>query len=315
MVKKKKKLKMFRGLIVGVVVVAAVVFSGEIFLPSFPVPNTDGAFLITGCSSGIGLSSALDLARRGFTVYAGVRKEADVKALKDYNLANLVPIILDVTSEKDINATVEFLSSTGRPLYGLVNNGGIGERWPFEYLSSRQRRQMIEVNLIGAMELTAAVLPFLKKNAGSRVVNIGSTSGERSPAMMSVYAATKFALRGWSEGLRRQLKNVGVHVSVIEPGFIATRLASSVTTMPNRAAEAHEYSRYFDPKYAQDSKPQFQALVESTNVTDDAIRHALLSPKPRTRYVLTKLRFVIYLAWILPDWAMDHVQALLESPK
>jgi hypothetical protein len=114
-------------------------------------------------------------------------------------------------------------------------------------------------------------------------------------------------IAGFSEGLSRQL-HPRVHVSIVEPGFIATPSALN-PPRPNETAE--EYAYYFDSSSGY--RPNWRPSPATTALTDEVIAHALLDPRPRPRYVITSSRFVVYLFWMLPDWAADHVQRYLDN--
>jgi NAD(P)-dependent dehydrogenase (short-subunit alcohol dehydrogenase family) len=134
--------------------------------------------LITGASTGIGRATALHLDRLGWTVYAGVRKEADADVLRDAATARLVPVRLDVTDAPSIAAAADTIgAATGAAgLRGLVNNAGIAVAAPVEFLPLDQLRRQLEVNLVGQIAVTQAMLPLLRAARG-RVVNMSSVGG------------------------------------------------------------------------------------------------------------------------------------------
>jgi len=299
-----------------VVATAAAILVGihwaGILLPAFSVPCQGSRVLITGCSSGIGRSAALKLAQLGYVVYAGVRNPEHVAALS--GIENLTPIILDVAIPEQIRAVVERLEKDGGGLFALINNAGLSNRFPFELEDSSFRRRMMEANLLGPMDLTAACLPMLKASHG-RIINIGSLSGERATTFTATYSASKFGMRGWTEGLRRQLRAVGVHASIIEPGFIRTPLAEAVVKQDAGVNyDAKEYSRYFTSDYvSRVVTPKYELIAESTEVTDEAIVHAISSSLPRPRYLLTSAKYLVYAFWFLPDYLCDFLALRMEE--
>lgn len=178
------------------VALVALIFSHELMLPTFSQPPSNASFVITGASSGIGLSAALKLSKEGYTVYAGVRRDSDADKLRGMGIATLRPVMLDVNNETHIQELLGMLveQDASNPLHGLVNNGGIGYFGPLELIAAPKRQLLMDTNLNSVIRLTSALLPLLKKHPGSRIVNIGSTSGERSPTWGALYAASKFGL-------------------------------------------------------------------------------------------------------------------------
>lgn len=178
------------------------------------------SILITGASTGIGKACALHLDKMGFMVFAGVRKDKDKDTLNKEASDKLKPIILDVTKEKTIVDAVEIISNeTEYPLFGLVNNAGIGISGVLEATPETEFRKLLEVNVIGLHAVTRALLPLLRKNKG-RIINIGSSASFMAGPGASSYAASKFAVRAISDSLRLELKPFGMFVSLVAPGAI-----------------------------------------------------------------------------------------------
>ena len=185
--------------------------------------------LISGASTGIGRATALALAARGFKVLAGVRSESAAQALEATG-GGLVPVMLDVTSEESIRAaiarTAELSGADG--LSGLINNAGIVVPGPVEFVSSADWRLQFDVNFFGAIELTRAALPLLRKNAAAhgfgtpRLLLVSSIGGRVAQPFLSPYTSSKFALTALGDSLRLELRRQGIGVTVIEPGAIAT---------------------------------------------------------------------------------------------
>ena len=140
------------------------------------------AVLITGTSSGIGRHAALELARRGYTVFAGVRKEADAKLLKtELKSELLVPVKIDVTSSESISAAFEVIDSyleqrSPMQLIGLVNNAGISGKMPLEIVPMERVHRLFDVNVFGLLKVSQVAIPILRKSEG-RIINIGSLAG------------------------------------------------------------------------------------------------------------------------------------------
>lgn len=201
---------------------------------AYPVPAPGGGVVLTGASTGIGAHAAHSLAEAGFLVFAGVRKEADGEALKanaptPEAREHIVPIILDVTKQEQIDAAVQTVKSTltakgGVPLVGLVNNAGVGGGMkPVEFENMEDLRYLFDVNYFGAVSTTKAFLPLLRDGKG-RVINISSMAGLFSAPMMMSYCGSKFALEAFSDALRVEVQKHDVSVSVIEPAYVQSAI-------------------------------------------------------------------------------------------
>src|ERR1700727_2806136 len=182
--------------------------------------------VVTGASTGMGAASARELARKGFHVLAGVRREVDADALVADGLEGLEPHILDITVESDVAAIADRVARDPlhRPLRALVNNAGIAINAPVETLPIAYWRQQFEVNLFGHIAITQALLPALLNSSGT-VVNISSVGGKVALPTYGAYAGSKFALEAVSDALRREVSAAGVKVVVIEPGAVKTEIA------------------------------------------------------------------------------------------
>src|SRR3990167_8038449 len=167
--------------------------------------------LITGCSSGIGNCLARGLRERGYRVFAGARKEADVAAL---SAAGFESLPLDLDSSGSIRAAVEtVLDRTQGRLYALVNNGAYGQPGAVEDLSRETLRAQFETNLFGTQELTNLVIPAMRAQGEGRIIQMSSMLGIVCLAYRGAYNATKFALEALSDTMRLELRNTNIHVS------------------------------------------------------------------------------------------------------
>lgn len=190
-----------------------------------------GHVLITGAGSGIGRACALRLAHSGFAVWAGVRAPAEAVSLAQAGLGTpirLRTIPLDVTDIDSIRAVAEEIRIRAGDdgLRGVVNNAGICVVGPVEFVALDDWRHQFEVNVLGAVAVTQVMLPLLRQyNAGSagqrsRIVNIGSITGEISTPVFGPYSASKFALRAMTDALRLEVRADGIGVSLVVPGTI-----------------------------------------------------------------------------------------------
>ncbi len=273
-----------------------------------------GAVLVTGASSGIGEATARRLAGAGFQVFAGVRKQADADKLRSDPSGRIVPVTLDVTDAGQIAAARAGIEAAvgERGLAGLVNNAGIAVPAPVEFVPIEDFRRQIDVNLIGQVAITQAFLPLIRAGKG-RIVFIGSIGGIVALPMASGYIASKFALEGLADSLRRELRAWKIHVAILEPGTIATPIwnkgSDEGDALIARVGEGVE--RLYGPLIAalRSATAQGANGLPPDAVAKD-VEHALTAAKPRTRYLVgreAKLRARINS--LLPDRVMDALIA------
>jgi NAD(P)-dependent dehydrogenase (short-subunit alcohol dehydrogenase family) len=264
--------------------------------------------LLTGASSGIGRATAERLSAAGWRVLAGARREEDLQALAA--LPGVEPLRLDVTDETQIAAAAEH---AGERLDALVNNAGIAVAGPIEALPVETWRRQLEVNVIGQVAVTRALLPALLRSRG-RIVNMSSISGRSAAPLLGPYAASKFALEAVNDALRRELRAEGVEVVAIEPGGFATpiwrkSLAEADALLGELGAD--QQRRYGGLIAA----VRRQAESAATNGGDPAavaaaVETALTAARPRTRYVVGReARVLAGLTRVLPDRALDALIA------
>jgi NAD(P)-dependent dehydrogenase (short-subunit alcohol dehydrogenase family) len=272
-----------------------------------------GAVVITGASTGIGRACALDLDSRGFQVFAGVRRDEDAERLRTER-PSIEPVRIDVTDADSIAATRDRVAEAvgGAGLAGLVNNAGIAVPGPLEHLPMDELRRQLEVNLVGQVAVTQAFIPLLRTARG-RIVNIGSIGGRVALPMLGPYAASKHAIEGFSDSLRRELRPWGIEVSVVRPGPIATEIwergSTTADELLERMPEAEvNYGPAIAAGRASAAKRAEEAVPPST--VADVVAHALTAGKPRTRYLVGRQAKVMAgLSAVLPDRWLD---ALLE---
>lgn len=261
------------------------------------------AVLVTGASTGIGEACALRMHARGFLVYAGIRRPVDGDALRARAGSDrLVPVTLDVTSAEhiaEVGSTIE-AERGERGLDGLVNNAGIAAAGPLEFLPISELRQQFEVNVIGQVALTQAVLPALRRAQG-RIVFVGSIAGRSALPFVGAYAASKFALEAIADALRVELGESGIHVSVVEPGVITTPIwktalqRAEAVLLRDAPPQLEEYYGSALAALRRMAEGGGAAGEPPDRVADD-IEHALTAPTPRTRYLIgrdARLRLVI----------------------
>ncbi len=271
---------------------------------------TQKLIVVTGASTGIGASVARELARQGFHVLAGVRRDHDADAIRS---TGIEPVILDITKPERVEALAARVAGDPRALHALVNNAGIQVNGPVEALPMAQWRWVFEVNLFGHIAVTQALLPALLRSKG-RVINISSVGGKVAMATYGAYAGAKFALEAVSDSLRREIAPLGVQVVVVEPGGVRTEMAArGIATANHLAAQMtpEQDERYGNLVQAINT---LMASGTASGLTADAaarvIAKAVTTRRPRTRYTIGRdAARVIRLARMLPDRTLDRVIA------
>ena len=247
------------------------------------------AVLITGCSSGIGLAAARRLIAGGFHVYAGVRSESDGTRIASDLGAACTPIRLDVTSPAEIAAARAQIDAAGRGLTGLVNNAGIVVGGPLEAVTIADLRGVLEINVIGLVAVTQAVLPLLRASRG-RIVNIGSVAGRFASPFMAPYSASKFAVEAISDAARVELAPFGIAVALLEPGAIDTPIWNKAQADGGVRTARYdgEMRRLYGPIEA--AMETIVAGIAKRALPAEhvarAIEHALTARRPKARYVI-----------------------------
>ena len=281
--------------------------------------------VITGCSSGFGRSTALDLARQGWLVFATVRKEADRESLLEeaevqHCRHNLVPLLCDITQHeqvaqlaKEIEQLLRAEQSSNQEQFprldALLNNAGTAYAGPIELVSLDDIRSQFEINVIAHIDVTKVLLPFLKTAHGTAIY-VSSISGKISVPITGVYSASKYALEAVCDALRVELAPFGVHVVLIEPSSSPTSIwQTSLQRSLHNLGEAGESSPYrrlikvAEKAGLQSSKKGFPIQKFSAVVV-----RILNSPHPRARYgVPGSASALIFLRPFIPDSLWDRI--------
>jgi NAD(P)-dependent dehydrogenase (short-subunit alcohol dehydrogenase family) len=269
--------------------------------------------LISGASRGIGRATTLRLARAGWTVYATVRQAADGEALvAEAAGLEVHPLPLDVTSDEQIAALPGALPDR---LDAIVNNAGIVVSGPLESLSADELREQFEVNVVGAVALTNAVLPRLRAARG-RIVLVSSLSGIVSTPMTGAYNASKFALEAIADAWRLELRPWGVKVALVEPAMTDTDLWRNApeTLEAETAAMSPEHRDLYAGHLAGMRKtiPKIQKLAKPVDTVAATIERALTAAKPKARYpVGVDVKVQAALSGVTPSRVMDAVNGKL----
>lgn len=243
--------------------------------------------LITGATSGIGRHAALELARRGYRVFAAGRNRAALAELDALGLATLSSLVLDVTDAASIErARVAIDQATaGHGIDVLVNNAGYGDFAPLELVDDAELRAHFETNVFGLMAVTRAFLPAMRARGAGRIINVSSIGGRFTLPLFGAYNSTKYAVESLSDALRLELRPFGIEVALIEPGPIRTQFTTQAL---GRADDAKNAASPYGPaiaRYAAIAR-RTDRLAPGPEVTTRAILKAATSPRPRARYVV-----------------------------
>jgi NAD(P)-dependent dehydrogenase (short-subunit alcohol dehydrogenase family) len=270
--------------------------------------------VITGASTGIGWATAKLLLDRGFRVFGSVRKPADADRLKGEFGANFTPLLFDVTDEAAVLAAAREVRAAlnGETLTGLVNNAGIAVAGPVLGLAADDFRRQMEVNVIGPIIATQAFSPLLGtdpslKGPKGRIVMVSSVAGKNGNPFSAAYAASKHALEGLSESLRREMMLFGIDVIIIAPGPVKTPIWSK--------GEEVDISAY-------KNSPFFPALERARKVMRhlgeiglppekiaERIADVLTSAHPKVRYQIAPDPMRHLMTAVLPKRMVDKIMA------
>ncbi|MFN4217917.1 MAG: SDR family oxidoreductase [Candidatus Bipolaricaulia bacterium] len=265
--------------------------------------------LITGSSSGIGLATALYLARRGYTVWATMRNLEKAPALKAIIARDQLPIEiaqLDVCDDDSVKSAVaQIVQKSGR-IDVLVNNAGYGLRGAVEEVSLDEWEKQFETNFFGVIRVTQAVLPQMRVQRLGAIVNISSVLGRFAIPFSGPYTSSKFALEGLTETLRYELAPWNIKVVLIEPGFVATNFQQNAQVAH---AAQNENSPYAAFKRASGRRVQ-SALYRAAppEKVAETIYRAITHPRPKLRYAVGRdARLVLPLRRFLPAGLFERV--------
>ncbi|MDX2272138.1 MAG: SDR family NAD(P)-dependent oxidoreductase [Cyanobacteriota bacterium] len=244
--------------------------------------------LISGCSSGFGLLSAVHLAVLGHRVFATLRnldKQENLQAALAEKQVSADILQLDVTDDHSIQGAVAHLQEQVGYLDVLINNAGFALGGAFEDVSEAQIRTQMETNFFGVLKLTRACLPLLRKSAAGKIINISSFAGVSGIPGISLYSASKFALEGFSEALSYELASFGISVSLIEPGSYPTLVQSNrlmAENFDNPESPYYEQSQTMLKANDQRVGRRQSDPQEVINVIAEVVHTA----KPRLRYLV-----------------------------
>lgn len=264
--------------------------------------------LITGCSSGIGYCTAVELKNRGHRVIASARKPADVARLKALGFE---VVQLDLADSGSIQAAVkETLQLTGGRCDALFNNGAFGQPGAVEDLSREVLRQQFESNFLGTHELTCLILPVMRKQGHGRIIYNSSVLGLVAMTYRGAYNASKFALEGLADTLRLELHGSNIHVCLIEPGPILSDFRKNSLALFQQNIQT-ESSLHQDAYRAMAERLNKEGAAVPFTLPASAVAekviHAVEAKKPRIRYYVTFPTYLFaVLKRLLPTAWLDY---------
>lgn len=300
-----------------IIIVCLVLYlSYRVYQYLFPSPNIDprGKYvLISGCDTGFGHLLAIELDKQGFNVLATVYNEKNQESLKNKLSANATVFPLDITQPSQIEEAYQIVKEKTNTLHALVNNAGIDQDGLIDWITLDFMRKMMEVNFFGHVAMTKKFLPLLITKRHSRVVNLCSVAGFLAPSSMSAYCASKFAFESFSDCLRREMHPWGLHVSIVEPGYMRTPIIEGqVEAMRKIWNDASSDVRerwgqaYFNNIADKRTNNIFIHFAENPMVVAKAMQDAVMNTKPRIRYRPGwQSKYLFFPLAMIPAWICD----------
>jgi short-subunit dehydrogenase len=259
--------------------------------------------LVTGASAGIGKATAIYLAQNGYSVYGAARRRDKMRELENFGIKT---ISLDVTNEDSLVACVEQILYEAGAIDILINNAGSGYYGALEDMPMSDARYQIDVNVFGVARLIQLVLPGMRKNKYGKIVNISSVGGKVTLPMGVWYHASKFAIEGLSDALRKEVKSFGIDVIVIEPGGTKSEMTELGTEYMKKVSGNTAYSslsKGVSNMYAAIMKDAADPIVIAK-----LIKRGIEAHSPKTRYAgASGAKLMLFFRKILSDKMFDKM--------
>jgi NAD(P)-dependent dehydrogenase (short-subunit alcohol dehydrogenase family) len=241
------------------------------------------AILVTGASSGIGLNIAETLAAKGYFVYAGARKQADLDRLD--KIPNIQSVRLDVTKQDEIDAAVETVRAGGKGLYGLVNNAGIVVTGPLTEIEEDELNWILNVNVVGVFRVAKAFAPLIIESKG-RISNISSISGVLSSMFWGPYSMSKHAIEAYTDALADEMALFDVQVSAINPGNYRSRIGTKEAIVMAKKPYAQSGSPYAERIAGHIEYLSDRSMYKEPDEVTAAVMDALFADAPKPNYLV-----------------------------
>jgi NADP-dependent 3-hydroxy acid dehydrogenase YdfG len=261
--------------------------------------------LVTGASSGIGLRTAVDLAKAGYIVYGGARRLEPMQAIVE---AGGHALALDVTDDASMRAAVEAVLDAEGRIDVLVNNAGYGLYGAVEDIAMDVARRQVETNIFGLARMTQLVTPQMRAQGGGRIINISSIGGTIHTPLGAWYHGTKWFVEGFTNALRLELEQFGIKPILIAPGLIATGFTGVVTDEISRNSGDGAYAGLVRKMKAAAESGAGMPRPSGSEVISAAIQRAIEDKHPRTIYRAGKMSLMLYvLRRLLPHRTFDRM--------
>ena len=248
-----------------------------------PASTQKRAILVTGATTGIGRKTAELLAREGFHVYAGARKDSDMEALDA--IENIQAIRLDVTVPEQIDAALQTVIEGGLGLFGLINNAGVAVVSPLTELPEQDLEFILDVNVKGPYRVTKAFAPLLLESGG-RVSTTGSISGVLPWTLGGAYCMSKHAMEAYADVLASELEPRGVKVSIVEPGNYQSNITATLRQRLVQQGYSSEGSLYKEQMDAFLNRKQDRKQFKEADDVAQAFLQAMTAEHPKHRYMV-----------------------------
>jgi len=268
--------------------------------------------LVTGGTDGLGRATAIHLAERGYRVFAAGRSAQRLEALSQLARERKLPIEpmeLDVCDAASGERTIAEIERRAGPLDILVNNAGIAIAAVMEEVTPADLHKVLETNFFSPIRLAQRVLPEMRRRRRGRIINMSSISGKVAIPVMGPYAASKYALEAASDSMRLELYPFGIHVVLIEPGYIHTNMnrnAAELSSAYAKGAESSPYGRIYQGFLGEWEKTRKASRYQPEDCAR-VVLQAVEDEPPRARYVVTRrAKIGIFARRLLSDQALDN---------
>jgi len=271
------------------------------------------AVLITGCSTGIGRTTAEHLASKGWTVYATARRPESIAELEQKGCRTLA---LDVTDEASMQAAVKAVEDAEGAVGVLINNAGYSQSGAVEEVAMDQVRRQFETNVFGLLRMCQLVLPGMRKQGYGRIVNISSMGGRLVFPGGGIYHGTKFSVEAISDAMRWEVRDFGIDVVLIEPGLIKTEFGDTAAHSVNEATPGDGPYADFNQMVAARTVGAYDGRgAAGPEAVAKTIERAISAKRPRTRYMVTAgARVLLNVKRVLPDRGWDAMMRTQFKP-
>ncbi len=260
--------------------------------------------VITGCSSGVGRAAAYAFLDEEWQVYATARNPADIETLGE---AGCDIGTIDVRDPDDVGRVIDRIIEAEGRLDAVVNNAGYGQHGPLEDIDDELFEKQFDVNVFGPHRLVREALPHMREREEGTIINVSSLSGRLAAPGMGAYSASKHAIEGYSDSLRREVEPFGIDVSVVQPGPIQTGFRDRVDDELGRLDRTDAYEDLYELQEDATLLGGDSPIAVHPATVAEAIVEAAVTPDPEPRYVVGRAAQLLAYASYLPDRITDQL--------